>query len=130
MRFDLLKVAVTKASSLNARLVKWSILVSQFDIRKVPQKAIKGQTLVDFLAEHPLPKDSQLRDDLLDEPVYNVEASSLNASCNMYFDGATRTNEKRKPISRVGILFVSPDKYMISHAFSLLEPCSNNAAKY
>ena len=48
----------------------------------------------------------------------------------MYFDGATRTNEKGKPISGIGILFVSPDKYMIPHAFSLLEPCSNNAAEY
>ena len=48
----------------------------------------------------------------------------------MYFDGATRTNEKGKPISGIGILFISPDKYMIPQAFLLLEPCSNNAAKY
>ena len=48
----------------------------------------------------------------------------------MYFDSATKTNEKGKPISGIGILFVSPDKYMIPHAFSLLEPCSNNAAEY
>ena len=48
----------------------------------------------------------------------------------MYFDGATRTKEKGKLISGIGILFVSPDKYMIPHAFSLLEPCSNNAAEY
>ena len=39
---NLLKVLVTKAGSLNARLAKWSILLSQFDIRYVPQKAIKG----------------------------------------------------------------------------------------
>ncbi|XXG62804.1 hypothetical protein AAC387_Pa05g1110 [Persea americana] len=89
-----------------------------------------GQALADFLIEHPLPKDSPLRDDLLDEPVYNVETSSPNASWNMYFDGATRTNERGKLILRIGILFVSPNKYMISHAFSLLEPCSNNAAEY
>ena len=69
-------------------------------------------------------------DDLPDEPVYNMETSSPNASWNMYFDGATRTNEKGKPISEIGILFVSPNKYMIPHAFSLLEPCSNNAAEY
>ena len=48
----------------------------------------------------------------------------------MYFDGATGTNEKGKLISGIGILFVSPDKYTIPHAFSLLEPCSNNAAEY
>ncbi|KAJ8649212.1 hypothetical protein MRB53_002235 [Persea americana] len=79
-RINLLKVLVTKAGSLNARLAKWSILLSQFDIRYVPQKAIKGQALADFLVEHPLPKDSPLRDDLPDEPVYNMETSLSNAS--------------------------------------------------
>ena len=48
----------------------------------------------------------------------------------MYFDGVTRTNKKGNLISGVGILFVSLDKYMIPHAFSLLEPCSNNATEY
>ena len=48
----------------------------------------------------------------------------------MYFNGVTRTNEKEKLISGIGILFVNPDKYMIPHAFLLLEPCSNNAAEY
>ncbi|KAJ8627451.1 hypothetical protein MRB53_020758 [Persea americana] len=129
-RINLLQVLVTKAGSLNARLAKWSILLSQFDIRYVLQKAIKGQAMADFLADHPLPKDSPLKDDLPDEPVYSVEISLPNASWNMYFDGATRTNEKEKPISGIGILFVSPDKYMIPHAFSLLEPCSNNVAEY
>ncbi|XXG42062.1 hypothetical protein AAC387_Pa01g2412 [Persea americana] len=119
-----------KAGSLNARLAKWSILLSQFDIRYVPQKAIKGQALADFLAEHPLPKDSPLRDDLPDKPVYNVETSSSNASWNMYFDGAIRTNERGKLISGICILFVSPNIYMIPHVFLLLEPCPNNAAEY
>ena len=41
-RINLLKVLVTKVGSLNARLAKWSILLSQFDIRYIPQKAIKG----------------------------------------------------------------------------------------
>ena len=59
-----------------------------------------------------------------------METSLSNASWDIYFDGATRTNEKGKPISEIGILFVSPNKYMIPHAFSLLEPCSNNAAEY
>ncbi|XXG72997.1 hypothetical protein AAC387_Pa07g1981 [Persea americana] len=130
LMINLLKVLVTKAGSLSTRLAKWSILLSQFDIRYVPQKAIKGQALADFLAEHPLPKDSPLRDDLPDEPVYSVETSLSNASWDMYFDGATRTNEIGKLISGIGILFVSPPKYMIPHSFSLLEPCSNNAAEY
>ena len=80
LRINLLKALVIKAGSLNARLAKWSILLSQFDIRYVPQKVIKDQALADFLVRHPLPKDSPLRDDLPDELVYNVETSSSNAS--------------------------------------------------
>ena len=57
-RINHLKVLITNAGSLNARLAKWFILLSQFYIRYVLQKVIKGQALADFLAEHPLPKDS------------------------------------------------------------------------
>lgn len=52
-RVNPLKILVTKAGALNARLAKWSILLSQFDIVYVPQKAVKGQALADFLAAHP-----------------------------------------------------------------------------
>ncbi|XXG88174.1 hypothetical protein AAC387_Pa12g0418 [Persea americana] len=107
-----------------------SLFAVKHSIPDIEDQSLKGQALADFLTEHPLPKDSPLRDDLPDEPVYNVETSSPNASWNMYFDGATRTNVKGKLISGIGILFVSPDKYMIPHAFSLLEPCSHNAAEY
>jgi hypothetical protein len=32
----------------------------EYDITYVPQNAIKGQALADFLAAHPLPDDSPL----------------------------------------------------------------------
>lgn len=52
-----LKTLVTKVGTLSARLAKWYILLSQYDIIYVPQKAVKGQALADFLAAHPLPPD-------------------------------------------------------------------------
>ena len=58
------KVLMTNAGSLNDRLAKWSILLSCYDIRYTPAKAIKGQALADFLAEHPLDEDSKFKDDL------------------------------------------------------------------
>ena len=33
----------------------------------VPQKAIKGQALAEFLAAHPIPESSELHEDILDE---------------------------------------------------------------
>ena len=48
----------------------------------------------------------------------------------MHFDGATRTNEFGEIESRVGIIFCSSERIYLPHSFSLLEPCSNNAAEY
>jgi len=44
---------MTKPSSLNSWLVKWAILLSQYEMRFMSQKAMKGQAVVNFLAEYP-----------------------------------------------------------------------------
>ncbi|KAK9951311.1 hypothetical protein M0R45_006765 [Rubus argutus] len=46
------------------RLAKWSLFLSEFDIKYVSQKAIKGQALVDFLVAHPVPDHVTLPEDL------------------------------------------------------------------
>jgi len=43
---------MTKQGSLNSRLAKWAILLSEYDMLFVPQKTIKGQALAAFLAAH------------------------------------------------------------------------------
>ena len=64
----------------------------EFDITFVPQKAIKGQALAEFLAAHPIPDESPLVTDLPDEEVFNV---NLDASWELYFDGASRMDADR-----------------------------------
>ena len=97
-RINLLKVLMTKASSLNDRLAKWSILLSCYHIRYTPAKAIKGQALADFLAKHPLAEDLEFKDDLPDELVFFIK-KIINHTVDpdihwiMHFDGAIRTNE-------------------------------------
>ena len=46
---------------------------------------MKGQALADFLANHPIPDDWELSDDLLDEEVMVIEISQ---PWKMFFDGA------------------------------------------
>ena len=58
---------MTKPLSLNGRLAKWAILLSQFEMHFLPQKAVKGQEVVDFLAEHPNLRVTELYEDLPDE---------------------------------------------------------------
>ncbi|KAA0034032.1 uncharacterized protein E6C27_scaffold65G00160 [Cucumis melo var. makuwa] len=42
---------------ISGHLAKWAILLQQYDIVYIPQKAIKGQVLADFLADHPISSD-------------------------------------------------------------------------
>jgi len=58
---------MTKSGSLNSRLAKWAILLSQYDMLFVPQKAIKSQALADFLTTHSVSESSNLHEDIPDE---------------------------------------------------------------
>jgi len=58
---------MTKPGSLNSRLAKWAILLSQYDMLFVPQKAIKSQALADFLTTHSVSESSNLHEDIPDE---------------------------------------------------------------
>ena len=67
---------MTKTSSLNSRLANWAILLSQYDMTFVPQKAIKGKALADFLATHPVLETSKLHEDIPDEVIETNMTSS------------------------------------------------------
>ena len=38
---------------VKGRIGKWTMALSEFSLQYVPQKAVKGQALSDFLAQHP-----------------------------------------------------------------------------
>ena len=42
---------------LSGGLAKWALLLQKFEIIYISQKAVKGQALVDFLTNHPIPDD-------------------------------------------------------------------------
>ncbi|KAM2625241.1 hypothetical protein TB1_032124 [Malus domestica] len=61
-------------------------LVAKADpIIYVPAKAIKGQALVDFLVDHPIPADWKISDDLPDEEVFYID---IFPTWTMFFDGS------------------------------------------
>ena len=62
-----MRLLMTKPGSLNSRLAKCALLLSQYDMIFTPQKAVKGQALAEFLAAHPVPEHSKLHEDILDE---------------------------------------------------------------
>ena len=84
----------------------------------MPQKAIKGQVLADFLADHPIPDEWELNDDLPCEEVFVID---IFPPWEMYFDGAARQDGVR-----LGVVLVSHEKHILPYSFALTQLCSYN----
>ncbi|KAL0410876.1 UNVERIFIED_CONTAM: hypothetical protein Slati_3677300 [Sesamum latifolium] len=104
------------------RLARWYLQLQQFKIVYVPQKAVKGQVLADFLADHPIPAEWELSNDLPDEDVLVIE---VTPPWKMYFDGASH-----KEGAGAGVIFITSDGEVLPYSFTLTQNCSNNVAEY
>jgi ribonuclease HI len=119
-RADPLRYILSKMT-LSGRLAKWAMLLSQFDIVIVPQKAIKGQGLANFL--HTILDDFPIDDDLPGEEDFTIEIP--DHIWQMYFDGASQ-----KSGACAGVVFVTPDEGIIPYSFTLTLAVSNNVTDY
>ncbi|XP_031116903.1 uncharacterized protein LOC116020573 [Ipomoea triloba] len=104
------------------RLARWYLLFQQFEIIYVPQKSVKGQALADFLADHPIPAEWELSDDLPDEDVLIIE---VLPPWKMYFDRVAHRGG-----AGAGVVFITPEGEVLPYSFTLTEQCSNNVAEY
>eukprot|EP01018_Ginkgo_biloba_P039290 Gb_22195 [translate_table: standard] len=120
-KIDPLKYLLSK-SALAGRMAKWVMLLNEFDIEYVNQKAIKGQVLVDHLAEAPLSKNRPLSIGFLDESILSLDESPERT---LYFDGSFTTHG-----SGDGIVFATPKGDLIPKAFQIGFPCTNNIVEY
>ncbi|XP_074277586.1 uncharacterized protein LOC141601220 [Silene latifolia] len=107
---------------LSGRLAKWAVLLKQYDLVFVSQKAVKGQTIADFFADHPVPAEWEISDDLPGEEMFYVDVLH---PWQMYFDGATR-----KDGAGAGVIFVTPQNHLMPYSFSPTQLCSNNMVEY
>ncbi|XP_019226104.1 PREDICTED: uncharacterized protein LOC109207613 [Nicotiana attenuata] len=107
---------------LSDRLARWYVQFQQFEIVYVPQKAVKGQALADFLADHPIPDDWELSDELPDEDATVIE---IQPPWKMYFDGAAHREG-----AGVGIVFITSQGEVLPYSFTLKQRCSNNVIEY
>lgn len=102
-KIDPLKYLLGKAA-LMGRLAKWMMILSKFDIEYVERKAIKGQAIVDQLADFPIRDKAPIQVEFLDEHIIYMTARTWK----MFFDGSFMQNG-----SGPGVLFVSPHGYTI-----------------
>ncbi|XP_070004415.1 uncharacterized protein LOC142163405 [Nicotiana tabacum] len=120
-RADPVKFVISRPV-LSGRLARWSILFDQYEITYIPQKAVKGQALANFLADHPLPAEWAFLDEFLDEDVLFIEEFP---PWTMFFDGSARRNG-----AGAGVVLISPERQVLPFSFVLGETCSNNTAEY
>ncbi|KAM1048220.1 hypothetical protein EV2_028166 [Malus domestica] len=79
---DVVRYVLTRPI-VKCRIGKWTMALSKFSLQYVPQKAVKGQALADFFAQHPSPYEFESSD---------VEINMVETRDNywtMYFNGSS-----------------------------------------
>ena len=111
---------------LTSRLMRWLVLLIEFDIQYVSQKSIKGSVLADHLASLLITDSGVIDDDFQDEEIARVTSLS---GWHMYFDGAANNSGYG-----IGVLLISPHGDHIPRsvrlAFSNRYPTTNNIVEY
>ncbi|CAN6686435.1 unnamed protein product [Malus baccata var. baccata] len=104
---------------VKGRIGKWTMALFEFILQYVPQKAVKGQALADFLAHHPSPYEFRGN---------NVDIGLIQTRDNywtMYFDGSSTSVSVG-----VGIIIQSPTHNHWYFSLKLDFDCINNQAEY
>ncbi|XP_052878938.1 uncharacterized protein LOC128285507 [Gossypium arboreum] len=107
----------------------WQILLSEFDIVYVNQKAVKGSAIADFLASRALEDYEPLSFDFPNEDLMYVttkeEGSQESHPWKLNFDGASNTIG-----NGIGAVLVSPNGDYYPFTSKLDFDCTNNIAEY
>ncbi|KAA3478347.1 RNA-directed DNA polymerase (Reverse transcriptase), Ribonuclease H [Gossypium australe] len=119
-----------ESTALNGRMARWQILLSEFDIIYVNQKAIKGSAIADFLASRALEDYEPLDFDFPNEELMYVAATEEEVQkkghpWKLNFDGASNAMG-----NGIGAVLVSPngDHYPLTSKLDF--DCTNNMAEY
>ena len=118
-RMDPMKYLMEKPVQ-DGKTAKWVLLLSEFDIKYVILKFVKGRVIADHLAHFSLEEAKEIQGEFPDEDIMGIEIESWK----MYFDGATNQNE-----SGIGVLLISPKWTHIPFSGRLNFPTTNNATK-
>ena len=115
-----------ESTALTGRMARWQILLSEFDIVYVNQKAIKGSVIADFLASRALEDYEPLNFDFPNEDLMYVEEDGANDDhWKLNFDGVSNATGKG-----IGAVLVSPEDDCYPFASKLDFDYTNNMAEY
>ncbi|KAM1695444.1 hypothetical protein ACFXTN_027091 [Malus domestica] len=115
---DVIRYMLTRPI-VKGRIGKWTMALSEFSLQYVPQKAVKGQALADFLAHHPSPYGFG------DTAVEIGMIETRDNYWTMYFDGSSTSSSADD-----GVVIQSPNHDRWYFSLKLDFDCSNNQAEY
>ncbi|KAA3479843.1 RNA-directed DNA polymerase (Reverse transcriptase), Ribonuclease H [Gossypium australe] len=118
-----------ESTALNRRMARWQILLSEFDIVYVNQKAVKGSAIADFLASRALDNYEPLNFDIPNEDFMFVAATEEDTleDCpwKLNFDGASNAVG-----NGVGAILISPSGDHYPFTCKLDFDYTNNMEEY
>ena len=110
-----------ESPSLGGKLSRWLILLSEFDIKFLTKKVIKGRVVAEFLAQQAITDDEPWD---LEFPDENLGALGIQG-WTMHFDGAVN-----KLGAGIGVIITTPEGEMMPFSKKLMFPVTNNMAEY
>ncbi|XP_074283366.1 uncharacterized protein LOC141607915 [Silene latifolia] len=107
---------------LNGRMSRWTLMLSEFDLKYVPLKMIKGKAVVDFLVDNPIEETEKVDTwSFPNEDIIYVK----NDVWDLYFEGALSYMGYE-----VGILLIFPEGEHVNVSMKLDFNVTNNVAEY
>ncbi|KAK5772261.1 hypothetical protein PVK06_048542 [Gossypium arboreum] len=118
-----------ESTALNRRMTRWQILLSEFDIIYVNQRAVKGSAIADFLASRALEDYEPLNFDFPNEDLMCIATTEEDPQeghpWKVNFDGVSNAVG-----NGIGAVLVSSngDHYLFTSKLDF--DCTNNMAEY
>ncbi|VFQ63990.1 unnamed protein product [Cuscuta campestris] len=107
--------SLTRSPAASARMTKWAVFISQYNVEFRPRPSIKGQALADFQVECTAREMTRAQVETRVEKdwwVMSIDGSSGSRSCG------------------AGIVLITPEKFRIYYAIRFQFRVSNNEAEY
>ena len=60
----------------DGKTAEWVLLLSEFDIKYVTQKSVKGRAIADYLAHYSLEEVEEIQGDFWNEHIMGIEVES------------------------------------------------------
>ncbi|KAI5393297.1 hypothetical protein KIW84_060424 [Lathyrus oleraceus] len=103
-------ISPCRKRSMRFRIRKWALALTEYSLKYLPLKVVKGQVVADFIVDHSI-----------DENVEYIELEPWK----LYFDGSSH-----KSRTVVGMLIISPDRIPTKFKYKVESLCSNNESEY